>query len=735
MVTFFASSSDRMGLQLPREVRFIRSAAPSSVAIAITCLISCAIPASAQSTSVDNASSAMTRSQPDSQTATPVQRAPRRVPRPKPAPVAAPTASAATDAGTDATSDAKGSAAAASKSGTTGDAEASADSSDAAKDDDAQAETKAAIRKNLIQAGDLMLEGKYSEAADVYRTVLNLNSKDTNAIAGLGMALGRQFKLDAADEQFEKLLKIDPNNAVAHCGKAMVLLNRLQSSNNSVIKSRNQILKEAGKECNLALDADSRVVEAHYLLGRVFKEENRLDLASQAFSGAIKLDPHYSNAYAQLGLVRVLQNKLPEATEAFKKAISINSGNSTAHFGMAQVAFKQNKFEAAVAELNISLYQNPNSAPVHQLLGKVYEAQGNSVAAVKEYKEAIRIKPETVAAYLSVATVAEARGDMEMAIAELHAGLEVMPNEPELLLRLANDSLRIDKFDVAIKDFESAAAAQPSSAVPLEGLTRALYMKAQKEASGAYFGSSDYAQARVLVAKAMKLNPTDVLLRLVDAKLQALSGKPLNIANIPLPQTDADRPAYAETLMAQGKWTEAADQMSRAVNSTTDPQQLFAIADLALMIHDLPSAELAYKRAASFVGQAERANHGMDQIFKMREAARQNLNMANDLARNHQLESAIDKYRLAAYQDPRVGDTHLFLAQTIEKLSDLPVKSLKEAIAQYRAYLELTAGVPPSVQEKLQKRIAKLETKVARSEEDNAPAPEKTGLLHRLSPL
>ncbi len=594
-------------------------------------------------------------------------------------------------------------------------------------------ELRGSVRKELIRADDLMLEGKYSEAADIYKAVLNTNSKDADAIAGLGMALGRQFKLDAADEQFDKLLKVDPNNPVAHCGKAMVLLNRLQSSNNTVIKSRAVLLKEAGRECNLALDADPRVVEAHYLLGRVYKEEGRTDRAAQAFLGAIKLDPHYSNAYAQLGLVQVLQNKLSEATESLKKAISINSGNSTAHFGMAQVAFKQNRLEAAVAELNISLYQNPNSSPVHQLLGKVYEAQGNSVAAVKEFKEAIRIKPENAAPYLSIASVAESRGDMEMAIAELHSGLEVMPNEPELLARIANDSLRIDKFDEAIKNFELASAAAPSAAAPVEGLTRALYLKAQRESSGAYFASNDYGQANILIQRAIKLNPTDVQLRLVEAKLRALSGQPLGISKLPLPQTDADRPAFAETLMAQGKYNEAADQMMKAIHSTSNPAQLFAIGDLALIIKDLSSAELAYKRASGFVGQAERANRGMDLIFKAREEAKQNLNLANDLSRSRQLTSAIDKYKLAAYEDPRVADTHLFLAQTIEKLPEQTSKTIRETIAQYKAYLELAPGVPASTQDKLQKRVAKLETKALKAEQ-SASQP-KPSLFSRLSTL
>ena len=122
------------------------------------------------------------------------------------------------------------------------------------------------VSRQLTLADDLMVEGKYADAADIYRQILNINSKDFRALAGLGMSLGRQFKLDAADEQFDKLLEMDANNPVAHCGKAMVLLNRLQSSSNTVIKNRLTILRDAGRECNRALDADSRVVEAHYLL-------------------------------------------------------------------------------------------------------------------------------------------------------------------------------------------------------------------------------------------------------------------------------------------------------------------------------------------------------------------------------------------------------------------------------------------------------------------------------------
>ena len=71
-------------------------------------------------------------------------------------------------------------------------------------------------------------------------------------------------------------LAADPQNAVAHCGKALVALYKLQSSNVTMQQNRAGLIREAGEECNKALDIDSNVAEVHYTLGLVHKEEGSL---------------------------------------------------------------------------------------------------------------------------------------------------------------------------------------------------------------------------------------------------------------------------------------------------------------------------------------------------------------------------------------------------------------------------------------------------------------------------
>src|SRR4029453_17005142 len=83
------------------------------------------------------------------------------------------------------------------------------------------------ISRTVVAADQLLIRGKYAQAADFYRAALSKDSGDVNAAVGLGMALGKQFKLDGADEQFERVLAKDPGNPGAHSGKAMVMLNAL----------------------------------------------------------------------------------------------------------------------------------------------------------------------------------------------------------------------------------------------------------------------------------------------------------------------------------------------------------------------------------------------------------------------------------------------------------------------------------------------------------------------------
>jgi tetratricopeptide (TPR) repeat protein len=591
---------------------------------------------------------------------------------------------------------------------------------------------KIKIDNDVVMADDLMLKGKFSEAAEAYHTATQKGKgKNIPATIGYGMALAKQFKLDAANEQFDKALALDPRNAMAHSGKAMVMFNRLQSSSKTIMNQKDQILKDAEDECKKGLALDAGMPEAHYTLGMIEKEEGRFDDAEGEFTEATKIDPQYSEAWAGLGMTRLAKNDINGAQTAFKEAAKINPGNSTAHYGLGKCYVKQGNFDDAIKELNTSLYQNVNSAPAKLAMGEAYAGQGNSVAAIAAFQDSIRIKPENPEAYLHIADIRELRGDMEHSIAELRSGLELLPDSIELHERIADESLKLEKLDDAIKEYQTVLNKNPSDAGAAKGLTRAYYMKGSKEASGAYFSSNEFENAKSYIDKAVQMNPNDMELRLASAKLKAMGGEIVDLSKVGTPTNDGERIAYAEALLAQNKFNESDEQMNKVISNATDAKQAFAIGDLALMIHDLPSAEAAYKKASALSKGDDRSKRSLDQVAKAKDVARQDLTMGTDLAKRKQLESAIDKFHTSIYGNPKVADTRLGLADALERLNPQESKNIKASIVQWRAYLSLGPELTPKELEKDQKHIATLEKLVPKLEAKEAKEAAKPKVKKR----
>lgn len=612
------------------------------------------------------------------------------------------------------------------------------------------------VSLRLTRAENLLMQNKLDEATEAFRLEVKRNPRNVDAMAGLGMALALQFKIDGANEQFEKVLAADPANPIAHAGIAMSALNRLQSSSQTVINNRDAALREAEDHARTAVQQDAELQQAHYTLGRILQEEGKTADAYASYKQAATVDPTYSPAYSGLGLIDLKENRIAEATSNFQEAIKLNTANSTAHYGLGETYLQQGQVDQAIKELNISLYQFRNSAPVYFSLGKAYEAQGNTDAALKQYEHAVLIKPEMKEAYarmaalhvalgqqaeqkqnivaalkeyrqaslidphlaqpyLRMADLRESRGDTELAIAELRSGLEVNPDNLILHQRLGDSLLKLDKYDDAIKAYQQSLRMQPDNRASLDGLTRAFYLKAQKETQSSFAFSNDYETAEATLQQAIRLHPTEMQLHLALAKLRALAGKPVDLSKLGTPTNDGEKIAYAEALLAQNKFAEATTLLKEVINHSTDPKQLMAVADLAVMIKDLDSADEAYKKISS-MGYNDRATRGLASVNKIRQEAGRNVRLATDLYNRKQLSSAVDNYRQASFNNPKLPDARLGIAKSEERLSPKSPEALRDAAVQYRAYMSLSPNLPEKQRKRLEKHVSRVESKATKIE-------------------
>lgn len=579
---------------------------------------------------------------------------------------------------------------------------------------------KARIEQNVFTAYKQLTAHDYVAAINSYKRALAEDPSNAQAHAGIGMAYAKQFKLDAAEKHLDKAIELDPGSPLAHAAKAMAYLNRTQSSNGEVLANMNNYMRLAEAEAQAAVNNNSNLPEAHYVMGTVLKEHQEFGKAAEHFETAIQIDPKYSEAHAGLGMSKLLGGNPQAAIPHFNDAIAMDSGNSTAHFGLGTAYLKTGKTNEAINELNTAQYQFPNSAPVHYMLGEAYRSQGNSMAAIKEYQAAIAIKPENPGPYLRIADVREGRGDLEHAIADLRSAKEALPDNMQVRQRLADLNLKLEKADDAIGEYKAVLAAQPNNAAAKKGLVSAYNVKAQKEVSKAFFNSNGYDAAEQALAEAVKLNPNDFELRLAQTKLRKHAGKLFNADKIGPPETDGDRLAYAESLISKGKFRDALKEMTAVITATKDTKQVLAIGDIALMIHDLESAEGAYRKALTMDGGKDRAERGLVQVHKVRDEARKDLAVASDLAEHKQWQAALTKFYDAMKKDPRDPVARMGVAKVLDHVDDPSVEELTESINQYRAYMELEPAMPNSERNRIERHIAKLQNAIAKAEARHA---------------
>ena len=132
---------------------------------------------------------------------------------------------------------------------------------------------------------ELYHQKRYSEAANLLKQVITKNKTDADAWYYLGLALITDPKSwKEASKAFETAVKLRPNFAAAHTGLAYALMLRNKTD-------------AAAREARAALEIDSAISDAYYVLGVTRLRAGAREDALKNAEAAIKLQPNVGAAY------------------------------------------------------------------------------------------------------------------------------------------------------------------------------------------------------------------------------------------------------------------------------------------------------------------------------------------------------------------------------------------------------------------------------------------------------
>lgn len=196
----------------------------------------------------------------------------------------------------------------------------------------------------------------------------------------LGIALGKQSRIEEATERFIEATRLNPGYVEAHCNLG----------NAYMLSGQHDKAKKSYEE---ALRHDPHHPAAHYNLGLLLARDGRSDDAIRRYREAIRARPHYTDAHYRLGVELMRQRDFANAAVHLHEAVTLNPGLGMAYgfLGTAQAA--QGDLDGAIRTYRQGLRIFPSDPDLHCALGEAYASKGLTADARREWTQTLRLNP------------------------------------------------------------------------------------------------------------------------------------------------------------------------------------------------------------------------------------------------------------------------------------------------------------------------------------------------------
>jgi Flp pilus assembly protein TadD len=161
--------------------------------------------------------------------------------------------------------------------------------------------------------------------------------------------------VDEASIQYQKGLKIRPNNAKAHNILGLILLQKGK-------------VDAAIVQFQEALRIMPDFAEAHYVLGNALRQKGRVDEAISHFQRALQIKPDFAEAHNNLGTALRQKGRVDEAISHYQKALQIMPDNESVHVNLANAFLQKGGVDQAIVHFQNALQIEPADMEVQNNL-------------------------------------------------------------------------------------------------------------------------------------------------------------------------------------------------------------------------------------------------------------------------------------------------------------------------------------------------------------------------------
>ena len=240
------------------------------------------------------------------------------------------------------------------------------------------------------QAGELILDEKYREAAEMLESALREEPKMPQALLMLGGAFSEMGRTKEAHEQYDRVLKDDPQSVQALVGTASLLM-------------REGRTEDVVTLCKRTLSLDDRNTLAHALLGEVYAGRHQPDQALPHFEKAVEIQPKLTQNRLNLAGALIEVGQYDKAESLLKQIVEEHPRFPLAQFNLGLLYEERGQAREARAAYEAELSAYPRHFKARFNLGKILYGLGDRRGSLEQMREVIRIAPARAEGYLFLA--------------------------------------------------------------------------------------------------------------------------------------------------------------------------------------------------------------------------------------------------------------------------------------------------------------------------------------------
>ncbi|WP_448269294.1 tetratricopeptide repeat protein [Nostoc sp. DSM 114159] len=281
---------------------------------------------------------------------------------------------------------------------------------------------------------------RFTQAEEIYRQIIDVDSQQSEAFYGLGLLAQQQEQYQNAEQFFQAALQLQPEagaiynslgfslqqqgkleEAIACYEKALLIL---PDSIEVQINIKN-ILHIQGK---LSPEEQAHYAELNeqFALGK--QKAGDFKTAELYYRQAIALQPDLVSSYTNLGEVLQKQGRFNDAIDSYQQALKIKPDYHYAYHNLGYLFQEKGKFAEAIEVYEKTLSIQPDFAITYNNLGNIFRAQNKFDAAIESYQKAIKIRPDVDYIYSNLGTALRDDNQIEAAIQAFEQAVKVNPN-------------------------------------------------------------------------------------------------------------------------------------------------------------------------------------------------------------------------------------------------------------------------------------------------------------------